>query len=781
MTLDGLAPELLNEIARCLWLGDMSHLAQTNRRLHKVLTPFLYHTDALPYNRHALFWAVANGSLPVLELALQGGTPVDPGLKSMLSFRPFAGAEELAAARSGGGLDQEEERRWWTPLDLAAGNGHVGVLRRLLGPVQPNEEVVDRFVIRAATEGDTEMLRLMLQHAREAGFDVGAMLGMAVMAAAEHGRREMVELLLENTEGAAALDVTSDRYELATIAAVRGGHADIWDLLTARQPLTKAPTRTVCDILNGAWILKEGDEPERAASELLDQLVELETERGNPELLMAEVCMGKRIAFAKRLVSLMGPNLPPTIACMLCVTDSPEMIELVLCHMADVDSDDDIWRNTLDAVLQGGCPNAAKAIVARAGTPPLELMDPKDQMFRACSRAKLNTVKLLLSWGVPADKTYEVPPGGTMPEERQYRTPPEYTPLEAAMDVYGDPKDVYEIAQVLLEAGADPDNHPEDRRHGKEPLTRACEVALPSVALLLLERGAAVNQQEALNEALLKACGYCCDVNLVEELLKRGADVNAKTSGGATPLHELCLFRKACRGQDPRPQKNTRYEVAKVLLAHGADPNARNMTGATPLHFACTAADQPSAEDARVVLALLEHGADMEQRNETQKTPLFCACRHLNDKVAAILLACGAAHDNLRGFVEQCDWRRELDYINAGSERGFHLMRRLLAYGVDANMLRRSLLLALDDRQHMVMEDTIHMLLVHGGVDQDTKIVVGAMRGGDVSRMHSLALELGMKSSEEPYGVWHMVVLSMPAKKKAVEREGDEDEEIFYY
>jgi ankyrin repeat protein len=68
----------------------------------------------------------------------------------------------------------------------------------------------------------------------------------------------------------------------------------------------------------------------------------------------------------------------------------------------------------------------------------------------------------------------------------------------------------------------------------------------------------------------------------VIRLVEEGADINAKSKDGATPLH-LAAHKR-------------RRDVAKMLIDKGADLNAKNKDGLTPLAYAIRVRNRAVAE-----------------------------------------------------------------------------------------------------------------------------------------------------------------------------------------
>ena len=108
----------------------------------------------------------------------------------------------------------------------------------------------------------------------------------------------------------------------------------------------------------------------------------------------------------------------------------------------------------------------------------------------------------------------------------------------------------------------------------------------------------------------------------VRALLELGAQVTpASRNGGFTALHSAVADDEGAATKD----------IVRMLLDAGADPNARSASGGTPLHTAAFTGNIP------VIQMLLASGADTNATDDTGHTPLDVARDRHHSEAAALL------------------------------------------------------------------------------------------------------------------------------------------------
>jgi ankyrin repeat protein len=194
------------------------------------------------------------------------------------------------------------------------------------------------------------------------------------------------------------------------------------------------------------------------------------------------------------------------------------------------------------------------------------------------------------------------------------------TPLMIA-SAHGNPVAV----RLLIERGAKP--NAKEKTYGQTPLVFAAAYNQPDAIAVLIELGADIAAAtEARSPAPtieagepmggLTALHYAVrqgNVEAVDALLDRGADVNGVSADHTTPLMLATI--------------NGRFDLAMHLLERGADPKIATVAGGTPLYRVvdlqwAPKSSYPQPPDARqqqtgyldLMKALLERGADPNAR-----------------------------------------------------------------------------------------------------------------------------------------------------------------------
>jgi ankyrin repeat protein len=192
-------------------------------------------------------------------------------------------------------------------------------------------------------------------------------------------------------------------------------------------------------------------------------------------------------------------------------------------------------------------------------------------------------------------------------------------------------------ALVLVNAGADPNTPVEPLPAASlgqlwNTLVRRSPIPVNhSPTALLIACGASWSKHVRYRSGLLRVAygGNTSDpVQLVEAMLRHGANAEAKDTNGMTPV--MWATR----------QQNTKSLDA--LLKHGVNVNAISDFGEWPLSYAMSSSDSSTDAAKNIILRLLAHGADPNMSDEYGNTPLQFAQQKDCPDFVALLKQAGA-------------------------------------------------------------------------------------------------------------------------------------------
>lgn len=536
--------------------------------------------------------------------ALASGTCVaDPMKVDTVDARLFAAAHcgdldevrrTLDAGANVHARQGEERNNGRTALHYAAGGGRY-----------------------AASGRHVEVARLLV--ARGADVNAAAQGGYAPLhVAAGLGQRDMVEFLLKQGANVNAQDIRGT----PILGAVGNGHDDVVALLLAH----KADTAATMQVLPSYW---EHPKTRRILTLLLDAGVDLNAQGpdgrtaldsvlglGEEEKVLLLLSRGARVdapaglGAARRMRLLMEPGFT-------------RAVKQALSRGYDIRARDSDGGSPVHHATYGG-PAMIDLVLAHGAR--FDDRDAKgDQPIHYAVRAgKTASVEYLLKKG--ASVNAEGADGST--------------PI-----MYGQShSDAVSVTRVLLAHGANV-NHRNRKGYA------ALDVAPGSMLPILIKHGANVKASDAEGNTVLHRFG---DASRVHFLASAGADVNAATRTGRTPLHVVSQSHADPRvittlvslgakvdardvdGATPLHRAASfRHEAVRELLKAGASIDARDNRGRTPLHYAAAGTPQ-------VTLDLLARGADINARDADGKTPLDAALAQNNKLAADFLVKAGA-------------------------------------------------------------------------------------------------------------------------------------------
>jgi len=225
------------------------------------------------------------------------------------------------------------------------------------------------------------------------------------------------------------------------------------------------------------------------------------------------------------------------------------------------------------AVKAGSIGDVKKAIANGANVNAMSFRSygslVKPPLHEAASRGHKEIAELLITAG--ADVKAKTDDGNT--------------PLHSAAA-----KEHENIAELLIAKGADVNAK---NNEGITPLHWATGTGWRGgyeIAKLLISKGADVNVKKEDGWTPLHNAAREGRKETIKILIANGADVHAKSNGGATPLHAAANGRRRPRHRPGQPDHGISGEqiadlliIVETLIAKGADVNAKNKLGITPL------------------------------------------------------------------------------------------------------------------------------------------------------------------------------------------------------
>ncbi|XP_065208838.1 uncharacterized protein LOC135837476 [Planococcus citri] len=237
-----------------------------------------------------------------------------------------------------------------------------------------------------------------------------------------------------------------------------------------------------------------------------------------------------------------------------------------------------------------------------------------------------------------------------------------------------------DVVQILLKK----EPHPDYKQilGGYTLLHIAARNGSLEVVEYLLQKGANVNAKHDSNEIPLFEAARNGHLEVVKLLILKGSQVNTRVLNGSAPLHmaavnghkevvEVLLtngadLNIACKTFLNTPlhhaTKEGHLEVIKVLMTYKANPNVSTSVGLTPLHLA---AEHGYSE---IVTYLIKHGANVDAREKNMSTPMHYAIYAGHKNIVEILIAnkadVNAKSDDGLTFLHKAALRGHVDIVD---------------------------------------------------------------------------------------------------------------------
>ncbi len=474
----------------------------------------------------------------------------------------------------------------------------------------PSMAITDEMqLIQDTISGKIASARQLLQ---KPGIMVNAPLGRnksgALIVAAQHGRKEIVELLLECPN--IAINAQNEVGQTALVKAAQGGYQEIVELLIKRQGIDLNAARGKNALMYAAC---------KAYQEILEMLlaqpsinVNAQDETGSTALIYASMREHKKSVKALLAEAEININLADNdgkTALMHAIEDNHfEVVKLLLAQQGiQIDN-----AALIAAVLSGNI----KIVHLLLARPSIALNAQtrygKTALMLAAREGHTEIVEALL----------ERPGVSVNAQDNDGST--------ALMDAIDSKSNSTEIAQLLL-AQEDIAVNTVTKR-GWTPLMEAANRGNSEIVKALIAKGANINAANE-HETVLMCAARLHHPDVVQILLER-PDILLNTQ---TPREKLTPLMAAVKS-------GYKDIVALLLSKPNIDVNAQDCNGCTALMFAAETRylDQLLAREITQLL-LGKAGINVNLQNEKGETALILAAWHSKVDVVHQLIAAGAS------------------------------------------------------------------------------------------------------------------------------------------
>lgn len=634
---------------------------------HREVVDVLLNRNA---NIHAGYWpansalatATNYGSPTLLARLLDMGTD-DLNLDRALYLAAERGNLEmvqLLLAR-GAGLEHDGAGPGATPLMVASLHNHEAIVKVLIQKGAKFYVNDGRSALTAATiGGHLNIVRLLLKSGAPVNVHGGKdYIRPAIAEACVHGRKEILELLLQHGQGVnhhtsppLVFASMHGNIEMARMLLVKNAEVDAFESTLGWNALMAAASSGYLELVellldHGADINlqgKGGSSPLGiAARQGHEKIVDLLLDRGanlGLSIIQAAI-LGDQAQIAEKLIGS-GYDLQDEemgeILQLACLQGFESLAEVLIQNGANVNfSDWDRHGSVLQAAAQQDNEDIVRLLINNGAYINSTSGTVGTALHVAIRNGHDNIVTLLIDHGADVN----IQEGG------DYRST-----LQAA-SFYG-----YEdIVRLLIDHGADVNS--KGGRYGSA-LQTASSFGYENIAILLIDHGANVNSEGGEFGTALQAASYSGHESIVRLLIDHGAKVDIQ--GGK---YHSALVAASKKGHE---------FIVQTLIAAGADVNIDG-----GFQFGTALQNASAKGHLQIVQNLLDAGADVDSDGGTDGTALHAALMKGHWRVVDVLLEANASAN------KACPGRyKSPTPLYAAAELGDKkLVERLLAHGAD--------------------------------------------------------------------------------------------------